>query len=96
MMEKEVRKQDAALSYPRPGELAHRAHDLSRPDNTAQHDSDDDESNDAGAATQEPGDRDSAPDSSVSPGSTYSQRNIGRTVIANQGTQHVSLGRADE
>lgn len=94
-MEKEVRKQDADPSYPRPGELVHRAHDLSHPDNTSQHDSDD-ENDDAGAAAEEPEDRGSAPDSSVSHGPTYSQRNIGRTVIANQGTQHVSLGGADE
>ena len=94
MMERETRKQDADLSYPRPGELVHRAHDLSHPDRTGEHD--DDENNDADAAAQEPEDRDSAPDGSVSKGPTYSQRNIGRTVIANQGTQHVSLGGADE
>jgi hypothetical protein len=97
MMEREVRKQDADLSYPRPGELVHRPHDLSHPDNTGQHDSDD-ETDDAGTADPEPEpeDRGSAPDSSVSHGPTYSQQNIGRTVIANQGTQHVSLGEADE
>jgi hypothetical protein len=92
MTEREVRKQDADLSYPRPGELVRREHDLSHPDNTSEHD--DKENDDADA--QESEDRGSAPDSSVSQGPTYSQRNIGRTVIANQGTQHVSLGGADE
>ena len=95
MTEKETQKQDAVLSYPRLGELVPRTRDLSHPDNTAQHDNDD-ENHDADAAAQEPEDRDSAPDGSVSNGPTYSQRNIGRTVIANQGTQHVSLGGADE
>jgi hypothetical protein len=95
MMERETRKQDADRSYPRLGELVPRTDDLSHPDNTGQHDNDD-ENNDADAAAQEPEDRGSAPDSSVSNGPTYSQRNIGRTVIANQGTQHVSLGGADE
>ena len=91
MTEREIREKDAGLSYPRPGELVHRAHDLSDPDNTGQ-----DENDDAGAATQEPEDGGSAPDGDVSHGPTYSQQNIGRTVIANQGTQHVSLGGADE
>jgi hypothetical protein len=95
LMERETRKQDADLSYPRLGELVPRTDDLSHPDNTSQHDNDD-ENNDADAAAQEPEDRDSAPDGTVSNGPTYSQRNIGRTVIANQGTQHVSLGGADE
>jgi hypothetical protein len=95
MMEREIRKQDADLSYPRLGELVHRARDLTHPDDTSQHDNDD-EKNDADATTQEPEDRRSAPDSGVSPGPTYSQQNIGRTVIANQGTQHVSVGGADE
>jgi hypothetical protein len=95
MMEREIRKQDGDLSYPRPGELVHGGRDLSHPDDTSQH-GNDDEDNDAGAAAQEPDDRGSAPDSSVSHGPTYSQRNIGRTVIANQGTQHVSVGGADE
>jgi hypothetical protein len=92
-MERETRKKDADLSYPHPGELVHRAHDLSHPDNTSQNDDGDEN---ADAAAQEPEDRDSAPDSGASHGPTYSQQNIGRTVIANQGTQHVSLGRADE
>jgi hypothetical protein len=96
MMERETRKQDADLSYPRPGELVHRAHDLSHPDNTSQPDSDDEDADTGTDAEQEPEDRGSAPDGSVSHGPTYSQRNIGRTVIANQGTQHVSLGGADE
>jgi hypothetical protein len=93
MMEREIPK-DADLSYPRQGELVPRAHDLSHPDNPGHHE--DDEIEDADAAAQEPEDRRSAPDSSVGHGPTYSQRNIGRTVIANQGTQHVSLGGADE
>jgi hypothetical protein len=95
MMEREIRERDADLSYPHPGELVRRADDLSDADNASQHDSDD-ENNDAGPAAQEPEDRGPAPDSSVSHGPTYSQQNIGRTVIANQGTQHVSLGGADD
>jgi len=94
MMEREIREQDADLSYPRSGELAH-AHDLSHPDDTSQPDNDD-ENNDAGTAAQEPEDRDPSPDSGVNRGPTYSQQNIGRTVVANQGTQHVNLGGADE
>lgn len=95
MTERDTRKQDADPSYPRLGELEHRAGDLSHPDDASQHDNDD-ENDDADAAAQEPEDRGSAPDSSVSHRPTYSQQNIGRTVIANQGTQHVSLGGADE
>jgi|HubBroStandDraft_5_1064220.scaffolds.fasta_scaffold1209474_1 hypothetical protein len=95
MVEREVRQQDADLSYPRSGELVHRARDLSHPDDTSQHDNDD-ENDDAGAAAKEPEDRGSAPDSSGTRGPTYSQQNIGRTVVANQGTQHVNIGGADE
>jgi hypothetical protein len=92
MMEREIPK-DAGLSYARPSELVPCAHDLSHPDDRGQHD---DEDEDAGAAAQEPEDPGSTPDSSDNHGPTYSQRNIGRTVIANQGTQHVRLGGADE
>jgi DNA-binding SARP family transcriptional activator len=93
MMEGKIRNQDADLNYPRQGEVAPCAHDLSPADNTDQYDGD--KNDDAGAAAQEPADRGVAPDSSVNRGPTYSQRNIGRTVIANQGTQHVNTGGAD-
>jgi len=93
MMEEKIRNQDADLNYPRPGEVAQRPHDVPR--NTDE-EYEKDENNDAGAEAEEPGDRGSLPDSSVNRGPRYSQQNIGRTVIANQGTQHVNVGGADE
>jgi DNA-binding SARP family transcriptional activator len=87
MLEKKVRNQDPDLDYPRaaviePRDLAHTGEQKN-----------DDQGGDASIpdAGTDPGD--SGP---VRANSKYSQRNIGRTVIANQGTQHVRLGGSDE
>ena len=93
LLEKKIRNQDPNLDYPR--EILIEPRDLVR--------AGDEDSEERGGHTPERGIRADAPDD-AGPGSAkatgagpvYSQRNVGRTVVANQGTQHVNLGGSDE
>lgn len=93
MVENKIRNQDPAMDYPHAGVIARR--DLVR---MGDGDSDDQDggSSDPDAGAEELEDPSSGPVNHTRGGPIYSQRNIGRTVIANQGTQHVSLGGSDE
>lgn len=84
LLEKKIRNQDPGLQYPR--EIVIEPHDLVRAGN--------EDSEQAGLDGR--GDPDPGPAPAASAGPVYSQRNAGRTVIANQGTQHVNLGGSDE
>lgn len=84
LLEKKIRNQDPSLDYPR--EIVIEPHDLVRAGDEDSEKPDPDDRGDAG-----PG-----PAKAASAGPVYSQRNAGRTVIANQGTQHVNLGGSDE
>lgn len=97
MLERKIRNQDPSLDYP--SEFVIESHDLVRAggghsDEQGGKDTSAPVAGDAGAA--EPEDPGVGPGSSTKGGPVYSQRNIGRTVIANQGTQHVNLGGSDE
>jgi DNA-binding SARP family transcriptional activator len=93
LMEKKIRNQDPSLDYPR--EVLIEPRDLVQ--------AGDEDSEERGGHTPEPGvkadaSEDASPGSAkaTSAGPVYSQRNVGRTVVANQGTQHVNLGGSDE
>lgn len=100
MLERKILNQDPSLDYPR--EFTAGTGDLV-PTSTAGNEKGgedagepDDEGSTSGAGPREQGGRGPqlAHDSNSRP--TYSQHNVGRTVVANQGTQHVNLGGSDE
>jgi DNA-binding SARP family transcriptional activator len=92
MMEKKIRNQDPGLDYPHPAVIAPR--DLVPADEGYSGG----QGSDAPAA---PLDAEGPEDSGSGMGkrekhkASYSQRNIGHTVIANQGTQHINVGGSD-
>ena len=87
LLEKKIRNQDPGLEYPR--EIVIESHDLVR---AVDEQSDTDDPGDASPGSANAANAAKA----ASAGPVYSQRNVGRTVIANQGTQHVNLGGSDE
>lgn len=97
MLERKIRNQDPSLDYP--SEFIIEPHDLVRAggghsEEQGGEDTSALDAGDAGAAVPE--DPGAGPASSTQGSPIYSQRNIGRTVIANQGTQYVNLGGSDE
>ena len=93
LLEKRIRNQDPDLDYPR--EILIEPHDLVRS-------GDEDGEKHGGHTPESPVTTDDREDAdprsakAASSGPVYSQRNVGRTVIANQGTQHINLGGSDE
>jgi DNA-binding SARP family transcriptional activator len=100
MLEKQIRDQDPSLDYPREPMTGPR--DLV-PAGNAKDRQEEEEAGEPGGGTSDAGESTREP---VGPGpqfandsnsrTSYSQHNFGRTVIANQGTQHVNLGGSDE
>jgi DNA-binding SARP family transcriptional activator len=93
LLEKKIRSHDPGLDYSR--EIVIEPRDLVRVGNEG--------SEERGGHTPEPDTGADGPEDAslgaakvTSAGPVYSQRNVGRTVIANQGTQHVNLGGSDE
>jgi DNA-binding SARP family transcriptional activator len=93
LLEKKIRNQDPGLDYPE--EILIEPHDLVRAGS--------EDSEKPGSHTTEPDVTANDPEGAElraakagSAGPVYLQRNVGRTVIANQGTQNVNLGGSDE
>ena len=97
MLEKKILNQDPSLDYPR--EFTIGAGDLVPADNGKGRKEDarpGDGESEAGESTREPDGRGPQFANDSNSRATYSQHNVGRTVVANQGTQHVNLGGSDE
>jgi DNA-binding SARP family transcriptional activator len=88
MLEKKIRNQDPSLDYPGAGTAPR---DLVPADEGY-----DDDGSAPSSGAQGRADPGSGPANNVNRAPSYSQQNIGRTVVANQGTQHVNLGGSDE
>ncbi len=93
MLEKKIRNQDPSLEYQREplvvsGELAPVANeDAADPGG---------DTSDTDPSVEESPVRETRAVHRSNSRPTYSQQNFGRTVVANQGTQHVNLGGSDE
>jgi hypothetical protein len=97
MLEKKILNQDPSLDYPQ--EFAAGAADLvptitdSGREEGSEHG---DGGSEPGAGPREQGGRGPQFVDGFNSRANFSQHNIGRTVVANQGTQHVNLGGSDE
>jgi DNA-binding SARP family transcriptional activator len=98
MMEKRIRNQDPRLGYPQETVMATRDLSQAGEGTTEEGRSEDRDGDTAVPGGGAAGHTDPGSTGEQSPHSwvTYSQQNIGRTVVANQGTQHVDLGGSDE
>jgi DNA-binding SARP family transcriptional activator len=97
MLERKILNQDPSLDYPQEftdgtGELVPVGNEKGREDAGEP----DDEGSASGAGQRERGGRGPQLAREQNSQPIYSQHNVGRTVVANQGTQHVNLGGSDE
>ena len=97
MLEKKILNQDPSLDYPQefaagPAGLVPTATDSGREEDGEQGDG----GSEPGAGPREQGGQGPEFVDGFTSRANFSQHNIGRTVVANQGTQHVNLGGSDE
>jgi DNA-binding SARP family transcriptional activator len=94
LIEKKIRNQDPDLGYPQEMTAGRRDLVPAGYENSRDNSGHMPETDAATDDTEDDADLGSSTTKSTVP--VYSQRNVGRTVIANQGTQHVSLGGSNE